>query len=199
MRKINEIFYSLQGEGSHAGVPSVFVRFSGCNLRCGFCDTRHESGKMMSDEEIAEAVNTFPARWIILTGGEPSLFIDEDFIRYLKENTSKYIAIETNGTNPLPEGIDWVTVSPKSGMEGGGEYNIRVRHANELKVVDVGQPLEPYFSLPCVDEGTEMFLQPCFVDDEEKCRENRLRAIRRVLEDPRWTLSVQIHRYLDIP
>ena len=75
MRKINEIFYSLQGEGFHTGTPAVFVRFSGCNLRCSFCDTRHEEGVMMTDEEIVEKVSSFPARIVILTGGEPSLWI----------------------------------------------------------------------------------------------------------------------------
>ena len=68
MRKINEIFYSLQGEGFHTGTPAVFVRFSGCNLRCSFCDTRHEEGVMMTDEEIVEKVSSFPARIVILTG-----------------------------------------------------------------------------------------------------------------------------------
>lgn len=77
MRKINEIFYSLQGEGFHTGTPAVFVRFSGCNLRCSFCDTRHEEGVMMTDEEIVEKVSSFPARMVILTGGEPSLWIDK--------------------------------------------------------------------------------------------------------------------------
>ena len=67
MRKINEIFYSLQGEGFHTGTPAVFVRFSGCNLRCSFCDTRHEEGVMMTDEEIVEKVSSFPARIVILT------------------------------------------------------------------------------------------------------------------------------------
>lgn len=199
MRKINEIFYSLQGEGAHTGCPSVFVRFSGCNKRCAFCDTKHEDGVLMSDEEIAKKVNEFPARWIILTGGEPALWIDKDFIAYLKETTGKKIAIETNGSLPLPEGIDWVTVSPKCGMEGAGDYEIKVKEASELKVVDVGQRLEPYFSYPCVTERTRMFLQPCFMADEKENEENLRRTIRRVLDDPRWTLSLQTHRLINIP
>ena len=117
-KKINEIFYSLQGEGFHSGVPSVFVRFSGCNLRCPFCDTQHEDGLEMTEDEIFREVNRYPANWVILTGGEPSLFIDTDFISKLKAATGKKIAIETNGTRPLPEGIDWITVSPKTGISG---------------------------------------------------------------------------------
>ncbi len=100
MRKINEIFYSLQGEGFHTGTPAVFVRFSGCNLRCSFCDTRHEEGVMMTDEEIVEKVSSFPARMVILTGGEPSLWIDKALISRLRE-AGKQICIETNGTRPL--------------------------------------------------------------------------------------------------
>lgn len=199
MRKINEIFYSLQGEGRHAGVPSIFVRFSGCNLKCDFCDTRHEDGKMMSDSEIADTVNTFPADWVILTGGEPSLWIDDDFISFLKKSTGKHIAIETNGSRSLPSGIDWVTVSPKPGIGGVDKYEIAVCHADELKVVDVGQPLDRYFCLPCVSADTLMYLQPCFVDNESQNKFNRDRTIKRVLDDPRWTLSLQIHRFLDIP
>lgn len=199
MRKINEIFYSLQGEGAHTGCPSVFVRFSGCNKRCSFCDTKHEEGELLSDEEIAEKVNEFPARWIILTGGEPSLWIDEEFVSYLKARTGKLIAIETNGSLPVPESIDWVTVSPKCGMEGAGEYEIRVKRADELKVVDVGQDLNQYFSYPCVDERTRMYLQPCFTPEPMENESNLRRTIKRVLDDPRWTLSLQTHRLLDIP
>ena len=112
MRKINEIFYSLQGEGFHTGTPAVFVRFSGCNLKCSFCDTRHEEGILMSDEEILRAISAFPSNVVILTGGEPSLWIDQAFIDLL-HRAGKYICIETNGTKPLPKGIDWVTCSPK--------------------------------------------------------------------------------------
>lgn len=71
MRKINEIFYSLQGEGYHTGTPAVFIRFSGCNLKCPFCDTQHEEGRWMSDKEILEEVGKYPAATVILTGGEP--------------------------------------------------------------------------------------------------------------------------------
>lgn len=95
MRKINEIFYSLQGEGFHTGTPAVFVRFSGCNLRCSFCDTRHEEGVMMTDEEIVEKVSSFPARMVILTGGEPSLWIDKALISRLREAGNRSVSRPT--------------------------------------------------------------------------------------------------------
>lgn len=198
MRKINEIFYSLQGEGHHIGFPSVFIRFSGCNLKCPFCDTKHEDGILLNDDDIVHAVNLYEASWIILTGGEPALHIDADFIRLLKKATGKKVAIETNGTIKLPDGIDWVTISPKDGI-CGQPADVKALHADELKIVDVGQDLEPYFSLPCRSEKTLMYLQPCYVEDEKQRESNRLRTLRRVLADPRWTLSVQLHRYLGIP
>ena len=198
MKKVNEIFYSLQGEGCHTGVPSVFIRFSGCNLACSFCDTLHSEGRMMSDEEIIAEVKKYPARWIILTGGEPSLWIDEDFVGKLKIATGKKIAIETNGTKELPRNIDWVTVSPKSGMSSVGDAEVVCRHADELKVVDIGQDLEEYFSLGCVGKETRMLLQPCYVEDEEEREKNTRRTIQRVLDDPRWSLSLQTHRFLKI-
>ena len=103
MWKVNEIFYSLQGEGCNTGTASVFIRLSGCNLHCDFCDTCHEPGTMMSLSDIVEQVMQYPnAPLIVLTGGEPSLWIDEAFVMGLKQMTGKRIAIETNGTHPLP-------------------------------------------------------------------------------------------------
>ncbi|MBD5237069.1 MAG: radical SAM protein [Bacteroidales bacterium] len=199
MKKISEIFYSLQGEGAHSGYPCVFVRFSGCNLNCSFCDTNHNEGTYMDDESIIRSVKLYSADWIVLTGGEPTLFIDEEFVSFLKRATGKKIAIETNGTRPVPPSVDWVTVSPKSGFSGAGEARVVADRASELKVVDLGQDLEPYFSLPCVKEDTRMYLQPCYVPNQEHFRMNRLSTVKRVLADPRWTLSIQLHRYLQIP
>lgn len=202
MRKINEIFYSLQGEGHHTGYPSVFIRFSGCNLECPFCDTHHNRGIYMTDDDIIRSVNLYKADWVILTGGEPALWIDNDFVLSLKRATGKKVAIETNGTLPVPESIDWVTVSPKQGICGSEDSekgSLQVSRADEVKVVDIGQPLEDYFSLPCVGPTTLMYLQPCFVADKNQCARNRMRTVSRVLDDPRWTLSVQLHRFLGIP
>ena len=113
MKKINEIFYSLQGEGFWSGTPIIFIRFSGCNLRCDFCDTEHYSHTEMSDAEIIDRIKTFPARRVCLTGGEPSLQIDRFFIDLLHSH-GYIIHIETNGTHAIPDGIDWITVSPKT-------------------------------------------------------------------------------------
>ena len=153
---------------------------------------------MMEDKEIFAEVARYPAEWVILTGGEPALWIDEDFVSALKRETGKLVAIETNGTREVPSSVDWVCVSPKFGI-CGGEAPLTVSHADEVKVVDTGQPLEPYFGLDCVSAETRFYLQPCFVADAEECASNRLRTVRRVLEDPRWTLSVQLHRFLGIP
>ena len=137
MRKINEIFYSLQGEGYHTGTPAVFVRFSGCNLKCSFCDTQHEEGTLMTDDEIIAEVSKYPAATVILTGGEPSLWIDDALVDRLHE-AGKYVCIETNGTRPLPASIDWVTCSPKQGAR------LAITRMDEVKVVYEGQDISIY-------------------------------------------------------
>ncbi len=153
----------------------------------------------MTDDDIIRAINLYTAGWIVLTGGEPCLHIDNDFVRMLKRTTGKRVAIETNGTVSVPPDVDWVTVSPKCGIEGINPLPIVASRADEIKVVDVGQDLEPYFALPCCEEKTLMYLQPCYVADEKEQQSNRLRTVSRVLADPRWTLSVQMHRFLKIP
>ncbi len=181
MRKINEVFYSLQGEGFHTGTPAVFVRFSGCNLKCGFCDTRHEKGVSMSDEEILAAIRRYPARMVILTGGEPSLWIDDDLIDRLHE-AGYYVAVETNGTHPLPAAVDWVTCSPKEGAP------VVLSRIDEVKVVFTGQEVERYRRLP----ARHYFLQPC-------SGRNTARVVAYLLAHPTWRLSLQTHKLIDIP
>ena len=180
MRKINEIFYSLQGEGYHTGKPAVFIRFSGCNLKCPFCDTQHEEGTMMTDEEIILEVQKYPAELVILTGGEPSLWIDATLIDLLHQ-AGKYVSIETNGTHPLPMGIDWITCSPK---EGG---DVVLKQMDEVKVVYLGQPLSPYERL----KARHYFLQPC------SCQ-NTAETVACILQHPTWRLSLQTHKLINI-
>ena len=193
--KINEIFYSLQGEGFHSGTPAVFVRFSGCNLRCEFCDTQHQQGRMMSLQDVVEEVNKYPeVPLVVLTGGEPSLYIDETFVAALKSATGKIVAIETNGTRPLPQNLDWVTFSPKNNLAGGDDQPCVLTHCDELKVVYLGQDLSQYDMI----EAKHRFLQPCFSPDETRCRQNMQDCVSAVLSHPQWRLSLQIHRVLNI-
>ena len=196
MYKINEIFYSLQGEGFHSGIPAVFVRFSGCNLCCVFCDTQHQKGKLMSLQEIVDEVNKYPdAPLLVLTGGEPSLFINEAFVEELKQKTGKRVAIETNGTRPIPTNLDWVTLSPKTAFRGGDMEPCMLTRCDELKVVYLGQDLAQYDAI----EAQYRFLQPCFVENEEKRKANIQACVEAVKSHPNWRLSLQIHRVLNIP
>jgi len=195
MYKINEIFYSLQGEGFHTGTPAVFVRFSGCNLHCYFCDTLHQEGRMMALQEIVDEVNKYPvAPLLVLTGGEPSLFIDETFVAELKQKTGKTIAVETNGTRQLPTNLDWVTLSPKTVFAGGDAEPCVLAACDELKVVYIGQDLAQY---GCI-ETENRFLQPCFFSNEKMRLENMIACVDAVLQNPHWRLSVQVHRILNI-
>ena len=196
MFKINEIFYSLQGEGYHSGTPAVFVRFSGCNLRCAFCDTQHQDGSLMSAQEIVDEVNKYPnAPLLVLTGGEPCLFINEAFVEELKQKTGKRVAIETNGTRPIPTNLDWVTLSPKTAFRGGDMEPCALKRCDELKVVYLGQDLAQYDDI----DAHYRFLQPCYEENEEKRKANMQACVEAVMQNPGWRLSLQIHRILNIP
>ena len=195
MYKINEIFHSLQGEGYHSGTPAVFVRFSGCNLHCVFCDTQHQEGRMMSLSDIIAEVNRYPhAPLVVLTGGEPSLFVDDAFVRALKEQTGKWVAIETNGTHALPPSLDWVTLSPKSALDGGDGEPCVLTRCDELKVVYCGQALQIYDTI----ETTNRFMQPCYSDYPERRTANIDACVQAVLNHKGWRLSLQAHRILGI-
>lgn len=180
MRKINEIFYSLQGEGFHTGTPALFIRFSGCNLKCSFCDTKHEEGTWMTDEEIVNKAAQCPAEMVILTGGEPSLWIDEELINEL-HRIGKYVCIETNGTHPVPDNIDWITCSPKG-------IPVVLPRINEVKVVFTGkEDVEQHLALP----AEVYFLQPC------SCQ-NTAEVVAYILQHPHWRLSLQTHKWIGI-
>jgi 7-carboxy-7-deazaguanine synthase len=193
---INEIFYSLQGEGARAGSANVFVRFSGCNLQCdiepgplspgGFaCDTEFTSSrKITAAEIIAEAIRLAPqCKAVIFTGGEPALQLDAELVRAFTEQ-GYYLAVETNGTKPLPAGIHWVCVSPKT-----AEHTLCAGVADELKYVrHVGQSI-PRPSLDAVHK----FISPAWSPEGLKQADLEW-CIKLVLENPDWSLSWQAHK-----
>lgn len=192
--KVNEIFYSLQGEGYHVGSAAVFVRLSGCNLHCPFCDTQHESGTEMTEEEIVEAVKAYPARLVVITGGEPSLQLTKSLVNALHD-IDKIVAVETNGTHSLPGNVDWITLSPKDNFLGG-EAEVVLNIVDEIKVIFDGVHVPSmYPNIMCTHAR---FLQPCDTGDPVKDAETVQAAIEYIKKDPRWKLSLQIHKILNI-
>jgi len=201
-----EIFYTLQGEGVHTGRAAVFCRFAGCNLWsgreqdratavCQFCDTDFVGtdgdggGKFDTAEELAAAVaakwpqNDTGKRFVVCTGGEPLLQIDKALIDALHKQNF-IIAIETNGTIAVPEGIDWVCVSPKSAAE------LVVTRGNELKVV------YPQATDPRVYE--RLAFEHFFIQPMDGVKDSVAAAIRFCSENPRWRLSLQTHKLIGI-
>jgi 7-carboxy-7-deazaguanine synthase (Cx14CxxC type) len=208
MYTVKEIFYTLQGEGANAGRPAVFCRFAGCNLWtgreadrataiCRFCDTDFvgvgpDGGKFATATELAAAVRS---RWpdmhdgtplVVCTGGEPLLQLDEAAVTALHD-AGFTIAVETNGTQRPPAGIDWICVSPKAGADW------ILRTGNELKLVFPQPEFDPA-DLEQLD-FEQFFLQPM---DGPHAVENTRAAVAYCLAHPRWRLSIQTHKLLGI-
>ncbi len=210
MYAVKEIFYTLQGEGANAGRPAVFCRFAGCNLWsgreqdrseavCQFCDTDFVGtdgaggGSFASAEALADAIEAqWPdgrpetGRFVVCTGGEPSLQLDAPLIGALHARAFE-IALETNGTLAPPDGIDWLCLSPKARTE------VVVTTGHELKLVfpqEGGEP-ERYREL----QFRHFFLQPM---DGPDLAENTRRAVAYCLAHPQWRLSLQTHKLLGI-
>lgn len=207
---IKEIFYTLQGEGAHAGRPAVFCRFSGCNLwtgreqdrataTCQFCDTDFvgtdgERGGKFRDASLlaAEIDSLWPAsypasKYVVFTGGEPLLQLDAALIDAMHA-VGFMIAIETNGTLPVPAGVDWICVSPKVGS------TLVVHRGDEIKVVipQAGQDIADYQQL----DFANFFVQPM---DGPLAAFNTQLAIDTCRRNPQWKLSLQTHKLLQIP
>ncbi len=191
MYRVNEIFYSLQGEGYWTGTPMVFVRLSGCNLQCPFCDTDHKNGRPMTAAEIAAAVQQAggDCRRVCLTGGEPLLQLDGELVEALHAAGYK-LHLETNGTRTIPEGIDWVTLSPKEDVVDNGK--VALQKADELKLV-LAPGVDPakWAGFP----ASWHFLQPCALVDGSA---NTAQTVAYIQTHPKWRLSLQTHKLLNI-
>ena len=190
--RINELFYSLQGEGYYTGKAAVFVRLSGCNLRCSFCDTQHDSYKEYTNEDILNEIADYPTRHLIFTGGEPGLQLTEKTVSFFKDH-GYYIQVETNGTFELPYGVDWITCSPK--FEFCRHAELRLRHIHELKVVyDGNNDMTVYDAI----KADHYELQPCDMADKIRNVQIVQQTIDYILFHPQWRLSLQTHKSLNI-
>jgi 7-carboxy-7-deazaguanine synthase (Cx14CxxC type) len=209
MFHVKEIYYTLQGEGSRTGRPSVFCRFSGCNLWtgieadreksiCSFCDTdflgtdgpgggKHKDIKSLINKIDSEWPKSQPNKYVVFTGGEPALQITKALVYELQIKGFE-VAIETNGTLELPDNIDWVTVSPKA------DTKISVTSGNELKLVFPQTENNPDNFIHMDFE--EFYLQP---KDGDERNINTQKTIQYCLENPEWKLSLQTHKYMGIP
>ena len=193
---IVEIFHSVQGEGYHAGIPSIFVRFGGCNLRCAWCDTDFDIWTDMSISEIVNELSKYDCDRIIFTGGEPALQDLVTLSGFLKP-LGYYLSIETNGTIAIPsDTIDWICVSPKD--QEYENIKIRQRIGDELKVVYLGQDLAMYDDLK---EGFgHLFLQPLY-DEGQSTEWNGMNfhsTFEKVRSNPEWRLSLQTHKWMGV-
>lgn len=206
---VKELFKTLQGEGAQAGRAAVFCRFAGCNLWsgrevdresavCDFCDTDFigtdgiGGGKFQGAEILAETIAATWGegrhnRYVVFTGGEPLLQLDEALIAAVHRQGFE-VAIETNGTLEAPAGIDWICVSPKAGSE------LKLRSGSELKLVYPQQGIDPadmsHF------EFEYHWLQPMDGPDRIK---NTAATVGYCIENPQWRLSLQTHKLIGIP
>lgn len=195
--RVNEIFYSLQGEGAFTGTPSMFLRFAGCNLKCPFCDTKHEPYKELTEDEImAQIASIGGVRHIVITGGEPTLQLTRSLVDKM-HGKGFDVQIETNGTVKLKDGlecvIDFITCSPK--FQFCKHADLQIQRMDELKVVfDGHNDLSVYDKIDCKLK----YLQPCDVGDATKNKHIVEMTKNYILTHPWWRLSLQTQKIIDV-
>lgn len=196
--RVNEIFYSIQGEGRNTGRAAIFVRLAGCNLSCPFCDTNHQPYEDLTEDEICAQIAKYSANFVVITGGEPTMQLTESLVAKIHD-LGKWVAIETNGTREMPAGINWVTVSPKWPFLHHDAAKLHVKKADELKLVFDGKMTEEEIEQYYRDfDAGYYYLQPCDTGDAERNREIINQLVDYVKEHPQWKISLQTHKMLNV-
>jgi organic radical activating enzyme len=189
---VKEIFYSLQGEGGRQGEASIFIRLTQCNLKCSFCDTDFSGGIDMHIEQILSMIKQFPCKWIVWTGGEPTIQLTDYIISFFK-NAGYLQAIESNGYNKLSDWLDYTVVSPKGDADYAKKINPQV---DEVRLsIQRGDAIPSTKSMP---EAKYYFLSPIFTDGRAATKTNIDYCVEQVKLHPEWRLSLQIHKLIGI-
>ncbi len=197
---LNEVFYSIQGEGFHSGRPAIFIRTAGCNLSCEFCDTDFSLKFKWSPRELMEKISHYPHKFVVITGGEPNLQKKalEPFVKELQAR-GYYISMETNGHFEDILEVDWITVSPKLSQKG--QWALKKGH--ELKLVYESQDLDFYLQ----SEFEHYYLQPKEILSQPFGKGSRLsreseeeikKTFEAALKNPPWKFSLQSHKAIGV-
>lgn len=192
--KVNEIFYSIQGEGAHTGTPCVFIRLSGCNLKCPFCDTDFKDYKEMDEYEIVDAVCELSTEceFVVITGGEPTI-CDTTLLIDLLHKNGYWVAMESNGTRKPPFNVNWLTISPKEPFVGNAGKVI-VKKCNELKLVFDGKNEPQDYGI----KAQHYYLQPCDTGNVELNKKIVEQCVKYIKENPKWKISLQTQKILSV-
>lgn len=189
---VSEIFYSVQGEGRHTGMPAVFLRLSGCTMGCDFCDTKYAfaPGTPMNSLQILVELAKYPCKTVVVTGGEPAEQDLPALINMLK-SAGHIVHIETNGAHDCDvSNADFVCVSPKKTV-----CENMLKKANVIKLV-IGpkttlQEVEKYYIYE--SEKTTLYFQP-----QDNLQENTNKCLQLVKNHPTARLSVQLHKLINV-
>ncbi len=196
---INDIYWTIQGEGKNSGRRALFIRMPFCSLSCNWCDTNYSSYKSYSHRDILDIIESETGRFAVLSGGEPTINSQISLIIGILKDNGFEIAIETNGLHPIPDGVDFVTVSPKRDSKDiyNKEYFIHTdayKKANEFKYI-----VDDDFNFSIFDE--HKYKDDCYYllsPEYSNMKDNLKKIISYIKINPRWNVSLQTHKWMGI-
>jgi len=197
MLKINDLFWTVQGEGTNWGRRALFVRMPFCNLACSWCDTSFNSFKKISEQEFADFAQQEPGRFAVITGGEPMMNLQTPRVVEILRSLGFEVACESNGTFPIVHGIDFVTVSPKSDSDYYIHWDALSR-INDLKlIVDEGFDFEvaKRIEKDLAHTTAKLWLSPEFGTFKQSIE----KILEFIKENPQWRINLQTHKWMQIP
>lgn len=190
---IDEIFKSIQGEGFNFGKEFVFVRFYGCNFDCSWCDQPTHINLEVDEDELVAMVEEYKIKSVLFTGGEPTLQLTDKLVKRFKD-LGYYIAIETNGSNLVPIGVDYITVSPKISLN----KEIVSKEASEVRIAVGSLEVKKYIDVKNEIKASKYFLSPIYLEKENRFDFETLSKVYDALREEDFRISIQLHKLMGV-